>query len=226
MKTLFGFFIWIFTAPAFAEQNLFNVPSSEITKPGHVFFQEQINYANELAQTNSTFCYGLENDFEVGIDILNLDVSFTREAPPFSPLFVASFQKAIFSTDFFRLAFGSQLGTILLESRIKPAVFSYLNTVTTLGSSLAKLYLGGYFANSFYLNAEDTFQFMAGLEIPIFPNRVHLMADHLHGRHTFGVTVFGAVFFPRSDFAISGGIQVPNSGTSNSTAAVIELTWI
>lgn len=225
MQKLLGLFIWILCLPVGAEQNLFNVPSSELTKSGKIFFDEQINYANSLAQSNSTFCYGLPGDMEFGFDILNLDIPFTKEAPPSIPLLVVNFQKLLFSSDHFRIAWGNQLGTALFESRAKPAFFSYLNTVTTLGADLLKIYLGGFFANTYYLNSQETFQFMAGLEVPILLDKLHFMADHIHGQHVFGVSVVGTLYFVNPELAISGGIQIPNEGSNNSTAAVIDFTW-
>jgi hypothetical protein len=120
------------------------------------------------------------------------------------------------------------LGATSLASQLHPVTvtFTYLNTATTVGADLIRLYLGAFFANSYYLNSRDTFQFMAGLEIPVIPNTFHFMADHIHGQHNFGVSVVGGVFFPTPHFAISAGIQLPNSGTNNPQAAVLELTWI
>jgi hypothetical protein len=54
----------------FAQQNLFNVPSSEITQPGKVFVQQQFNFGG-VGTSNTTIDYGLGNNLEVGINVFN-----------------------------------------------------------------------------------------------------------------------------------------------------------
>ena len=85
------------------QQNFINVPSSEVTKKGQVFFQQQFNF-NELVQANSTFDYGLGKGFEAGFNVLGLNYnerrqSFfnndTNDSDPYNPLIAFNMLKQI-----------------------------------------------------------------------------------------------------------------------------------
>ncbi len=54
-----------FAADSSAQQNLFNVPSAEITPKNALFFQQQTNF-NRTIQSNTTISYGFGNGFEGG----------------------------------------------------------------------------------------------------------------------------------------------------------------
>ncbi|HNN01109.1 MAG TPA: hypothetical protein PKG67_11665, partial [Turneriella sp.] len=60
---------------AFAQQNLFNVPNGEITKPGHFFTQQQFNLTRSALQSNSTLDYGLGDGWEAGLNLFFLNFS-------------------------------------------------------------------------------------------------------------------------------------------------------
>src|SRR5262245_7486019 len=56
-----------------AQQNLFNVPSGEISAKGSIFFQEQFNFSPRSGTSNTTVDFGLGNNWEVGFNFLDLE---------------------------------------------------------------------------------------------------------------------------------------------------------
>src|ERR1700761_2259238 len=73
-KISFWFFILFassFYQNLFAQQNLFNVPSSDITDTGKVFFQQQFN-VNGFTTSNTTITFGFKHQFECGINLFGV----------------------------------------------------------------------------------------------------------------------------------------------------------
>ncbi|MBY0436528.1 MAG: hypothetical protein K2U26_20735 [Cyclobacteriaceae bacterium] len=68
-------FVLLLATQAQGQQNLFNVPSSDITPKAKPFFQQQLNLSSGLVQFNSTFSYGLGRGAEIGVNILGLNVN-------------------------------------------------------------------------------------------------------------------------------------------------------
>ena len=74
MKKIIITFLFILTSiTTYAQQNYFNVPSSDITEKNKVFFQHQINISTDVIQNNTTFDFGLGNNYEIGINIIGLN---------------------------------------------------------------------------------------------------------------------------------------------------------
>ena len=102
-----------------AQQNLFNIPSSEITVKNKLFFQQQFNI-NENIQSNTNFCYGLGWNMELGFNIAGLQSNqkFTKlninnslNGEPLAPLGLITFQKAFDINRLITIGFGTQFGT-------------------------------------------------------------------------------------------------------------------
>ena len=164
---------------ASAQQSLFNVPSGEVTTAKKVFFQEQIGFSGRQAQFNTVTCLGLGHVFEIGLDLMNLDVNFhsgpfidtndTGMDEPLSPLAMATALYGREIREWWHAAAGVQLGTnVLARWANKGAVFAYLNNRFELPWLDARLYAGAYWGNPAILGgANAQANFMLGLEIPI-----------------------------------------------------------
>ena len=73
MKQIFITLLYfLITITVFGQQNFFNVPSSNITEKNKIFFQQQINLYETNIASNSTLCYGLGRDYEIGLNILGV----------------------------------------------------------------------------------------------------------------------------------------------------------
>jgi hypothetical protein len=212
-----------FPLVSWAQQNLFNVPSSEITEKNKIFFQQQFNFAS-FGSSNTTLDYGLGNNLEIGINVFNLELySNTGDWP--NPYFLFNFQKAFDISDVYKISFGTQTGITLPlhNTTIQAPNFTYVNNAVDL-EKWGNYYLGGYYANHAYAESGDSFGLMAGIEFPLIENKMHLMGDLLSGNNGISVAVLGMVFYLPSNWQLSFGAQLPAPSSHNDYGMVFEIT--
>lgn len=206
-----------------AQQNLFNVPSSDITEDGKIFFQQQFNLGKLSGVSNTTFDYGLENNLEIGLNVFNVDMYPTKELR--NPFVLANFQKGFDINEHYKIGFGTQTGVTppIYNKDVGIPSFSYFNNAVKL-EHLGNYYLGGYYANHAYAGAGDSFGIMAGAEYPLFEKELHLQGDILTGNNDISVAVLGFVVFLPKDWQLSFGAQLPSPTSNNDYGAVFEIT--
>ena len=217
-------------APLSAQQTLFNVPSAETTARGDLFFQQQFNF-NRSIQSNTTLSYGLGHDFELGLNVFSLGVlpQGGADADPSPPLFLVNAQKGFDLGETFRFGLGTELGSVAddLRSEVRLANFSYLTGVAKLPDERGRLYAGAYFANGTYRGRRgDPFGFMVGYDIPVVPDRFHLVGDYISGRSGISVAVLGGMVQVSERWNLSLGAQIPSPHSGNFYGGVFELTYI
>ena len=234
LRRLVLLFLLIKASGAMAQQSLFNVPSSEITPAGKLFFQQQINFSS-IVQLNTTLDYGLKHNWEIGINLLGIDYSpslhdFLKndvlDGDPFSPLAIINVQKGFTLNDRWKLGVGMQNGFNVAQSQSSRfSHFYFANAVWTSKNEHVRLNGGTYFGNEQYLGAGNNIGLMLGAETALIPHKLHLMADWIQGTHDLGVGVVGAVLYPWHHFPISLGWQLPND-SNNQRAFVVEITYV
>lgn len=212
-----------FPSTSWTQQNLFNVPSSEITGENELFFQQQFNFATFSGNGNTTLDYGLGHDLEIGINIFNLDL-YTSDGYYQNPHLLFNFQKGLKITENYKMSFGTQTGLTppLYHSTIQIPSLSYINNAIDL-KEWGNYYLGAYYANHAYAGAGDSFGMMAGIEYPLLQN-FHLMGDILTGNNNISVAVLGMVFYLPDYWQLSFGAQLPAPNSFNDYGAVLEIT--
>ena len=219
-----GFFLVLFPVFGDAQQNLFNVPSADITGPGQFFFQQQFNFLiASSATSNTTLDYGLGHGLEVGLNLFNLDMQETDGILQ-NPHFLLNFQKGFTLSENYKISFGTQTGVTppLYHGLVEVPSFSYLHNAVNL-KEWGKYYLGGYFANKAYASKNE-FGFMVGMEYPLLENKLHLMGDFVSGDTDISVGVLGAVLFLPHDWQLSLGAQLPSPTSNNDYGMVFEIT--
>ena len=217
-----------------SQQNLFNVPSSDITVKKKIFFQQQLNIT-ETIQSNTNFCYGLGNGMEIGANVIGLQTDgrrfYTNEDlgnGSISPLLLSTFQKAFHITKHTFLGIGTELGTNLIKSEVKNsflANFTYLNSKTELLNDKLKIIGGVYYSNTAYNGVNSTIGIMMGYEYSL-SKKIHFVGDWTSGDNYIGVGVLGGMYYVTKDFPISLGLQIPNNSEKNQYGAVLEFTYV
>jgi hypothetical protein len=209
-----------------AQQNLFNVPSSDITEKNKVFFQEQINLVSLRGTSHTTFTYGLGNNFEIGVNLFNAHfhpVGRNLENP--SMLFNS--QKGFNLGESHKISIGTQTGFTMpwYTPAVRAATFSYINSAIDL-KKFGKYYIGGYYANEAYAGPGNSVGLMAGMEYELSRNKVHLIGDMLTGHNSISAAVLGAVLYLPGKWHISMGAQipVPHNHHKNGYGIVFQLT--
>ena len=76
----FILFIFLFTIVTInkiqAQQNLFNIPSGDITPKGKLFYQHQINTYRNKFESKGHFVYGLGKGWDVGANLVGTGAKF------------------------------------------------------------------------------------------------------------------------------------------------------
>ncbi len=218
-----------------AQQNLFNVPSGDITEKGHLFFQHQIN-ANDIFQNNSTFSYGLGKKSEIGINLYGLDVqkktgqwtfinNQNNYEQPLNPQLLFNFQKAFEISERFLFTLGTQSGFSLTQRQREDQFiyFNYANFIYSTKSKKIKWINGIYFGDKTYLGEGNNIGYMGGIEYSV-SKKLKLSADAIYGNNASSVSVIGPCYFISKHIALSAGWQRPFKNSRNSQALVFELT--
>lgn len=231
----------MFSLKGLSQQNLFNVPSSDITLKKVVFFQQQFNLNRDVYQLNSTFCYGLGKDLEIGLNIIALNVNpdfqkplfltnTDKTQPPVYPIWAFNIQKAFVLNKVFKLSAGTQIG---ISSGGHFCDYSYLNMITILLRTNSKIITGAYYGNNNFLGTEERIHMIpgspvgiqAGLEQTIIREKLLFIAENISGRHVLGEVTVGGAYYVSDSWLLSCGFQFANKGSTTSNALVLELTY-
>lgn len=233
-----------FIKPVSAQQNLFNVPSSDITIQSKPFFQQQINLSSGFAQLNTTFCWGLGGEAEIGVNVLGLNFISTSgnlsvqsnsdlSSPPANPFYTLNFQKAFTINKTFKVAFGTQAGYSVgwhfggLAYSNMVSVFPKIRTKLITGLYVGSdAFLGQEERNSLFSSGVEQIGFQIGVEKEVIKEKLSLLAEAISGRHVLGTITLGAAYFVSHHWAISGGYEISNAGNGSSNSLVVEFTYI
>lgn len=218
---------------ASAQQNLFNVPNGQITNLGEVFFQQQFNFTPKAGSSNTTFDFGLGHGWEIGFNLLDLNIYDSAPAPaPFArtqenPDLMLNFQKGFeIVDDFWSLGVGGQFGiNPARQTRdVRFENFTWLINSIEIPEIRGKAYVGAYYANVAYGGPGDRFGALLGLEIEAIKERLSFQADCITGNREISVIVVGGVVTFPNKWQLSIGSQLPTPRSHNPYGVVIELT--
>ncbi len=220
---------------AVAQQNLFNVPSGQITAPGNLFFQQQFNVASQLGQSSTTFDYGLGNSWEVGVNLTDVQLwnqqTSTRYFEQITPAVLCNVQKGFaVLEDRWKVGLGTQsgLGPNRAGSGIPFEQFAWITNSIQVDESamLGRYFFGSYYANRAYGGGGDPVGGLLGAEIPIIQDRLYLQADCITGDRSISAAVFGCVALLPNEWQVSIGLQAPTFRSDAPVAAVFEFTHL
>lgn len=224
--------------PLKAQQNLFNVPSSDITPSKTLFFQQQINDFSNGFQSNTTFSYGLDNDFELGLNILGLTYDYDQgllyadSVVPYSPLICINAQKKVEISHAFSVSLGTQIG---FHNQHTLSSYVYLNSIYHNPDMHLKLIGGLYYSSDGFFGGEQrgfvseeplkNIGMQAGVEYHLINNTLLFQSDLITGKHSMGENVSGLAYFLTPTWILSAGYQLPLFSSTSQKAIVIELTY-
>jgi hypothetical protein len=220
-----------------AQQNLFNIPSGDLTPKGKWFFQQQINAYNLSSyESKSHFVWGLSERMEIGFNLVNLPVRFSPrpsfETNSSTALGRPVYPLALFTTqihqplnDHLRVSVGTQSGFNLFTDNGYKRQFTTFNYALMAWEPIhhIKLIGGGYFGNKYMLGGTNHhWGYMLGYEAQVYKNW-YLMGDFLSGHNESSVTVLGLMYTvsPRFQLCLGKLIGFPNEAKQN--GIVLEL---
>lgn len=228
------FYIFI-SFEIFSQQNFFNVPSSEITPKGKIFFQQQLNIYSNNTSGSSTFNYGVLKNFEIGLNALGIAYDYKKknflknnpnEIPIFPSLGFNAQKKFDISADYC-IGLGFQ-NLISISAKIEN--YFYLNN--KFDFKRLKFVIGLYTGNNNYFGVEtrgiDAFKFLglqSGLEFELLKNRLFFQTDWMSGKTPSSNLIIGLVYKTQIFLMLSLGYQIPNNSISSQQGFVFELTY-
>jgi hypothetical protein len=217
---------------ALAQRNLIDVPSSEIVEEQKLFLQGQATFSLGKLGTSAIVTYGLGNDLEVGATFHQFvfkksrGIEINQEHPEQNPDFLINAQKGFALTDYLRLGLGTRSGINAAKANedLIFVNFDYLNGQFTIGESEHKLVVGTYYANTAYAGEGTKFGVMAGADIVLVKERLHLISDFISGTSALSVINTGLQISVGKEWQLTFGGQFPTPGSGNSSAAVLQIS--
>jgi hypothetical protein len=234
MKQLLLFLLLITSISVKAQQNFINVPSSEVTTKGKLFFQQQVNF-NEFIISNTTLDLGLGKGYEIGFNILGLSYdrktshffeNDTSDVEPFNPLVMINGIKQFNINHRLSMAIGAQVGVNFDSDKNKESAGLLYGNVRYHDLFIKEsVFVAGTYYNSVHFGGEGNRvgTWVVG-EIPI-SHKLHFMAESIIGNNSLSYTSLGFVYYPIKRMPLTFGIQMPNT-QKNSYSLVFELTII
>jgi len=225
-----------------AQQNIFNVPSSDITLQSKFFFQQQVNFVEDGDMLfNSTLCYGLGNDMEIGINVLGLffepgmklHTNSDAANPPTYPFYTVNFQKDWKLSRSFKAGLGTQTG---LSAGGHFGTYNYLNFVTVIPALRVKLigglnygspnFLGPGDLNPLLPGEYDPVGYQFGIEQELIHEILYFQGEHISGTHSLGLTALGLGVHVTDHWVLSLGYQISNHSNPAPDSFVVEFTYV
>lgn len=224
-----------------AQQNLFNIPSGDMTPKGTYFYQHQFNiYSADYMESKSHFVWGLGNGFDAGINLINVKLNpsmqsrLFREAnkpgDPLSPLFLATVQKQFTLSDNWQINIGTQAGLNTRAGSSRPFTHFTYGLVRWDWNHKLRVVGGVYNTDQYFVGRGQTSNgtsksgFIAGFELPLSRDWF-IMCDYVSGNHPSAVSVLGGMVNVSKRVQICAGYLLPNSGAS-SHGIVLELNLL
>ena len=235
MKVLYMILIMMMmNKVTFGQQNLFNIPSGDITPDRKIFFQQQVNlYSLNSLESKSHFVYGHTGKSEVGLNIINVPFDFKRKDNyflgnegrknlPLFPAILLTWQYNLWAKGKFKLNVGTQTGINIAKKleNIRILYMHYALSVFQIGKK-GRIVAGPYYVNK-YLAGMYNVGVMAGYEFPV-TKRFYLMGDYISGNHAKSSTVLGAIYCINKRIQLCAGYLVPFPNEDSKQGIVLEL---
>lgn len=217
-----------------AQQTIFNVPSSDMTPKHKILAQQQVDINGEEWRSTTTFNVGLGRDWEVGVNLYNLDYlppqhswqrNDTTTQMPYAPLLLVNAQKTVDLTENLHLGIGGQTGLNLYPTTHSSSWvgWGYVNLGGSFADEHYKTVIGGYAGNNRYLSDGTTVGMHVGFDAGIWYEKLHLLGDWASGKNEYGQLILGAEVYLHKHLPLALGWR--RSNQDGQQAVVVQLTY-
>jgi hypothetical protein len=224
------------TSLAFAQQNLFNIPSGDITPQGKLFYQHQLNVYSSKLESKGHFVYGLGGGWDAGVNVVGKGFYFTPEWQALYndkaekgatyPVIMGTVQKQFVVSPKLHINIGTQAG-VNVSNRLANKEFNYF--AYTIGSyhfmKGSRVVGGIYQTNRMFVGTGNTFGYLAGYELKL-TKRLYLMGDWVSGNNDGSVAVLGGMYNLSKRVQLCAGWLVPNPETPKPSGLVLEFNLL
>jgi hypothetical protein len=227
-------FATLITTQTMAQQNLFNIPSGDITPKNKVFYQHQFNLYSDKFESKGHSVYGLGRGWDAGVNVVSKGFGFRRggldwlqneriENGALSPVVLATLQKQFVLSNRLNLNIGTQAGTNLSRnfnnSQFNHFTYGLFSYQVAPGR---RILVGPYATNAALSGPGNQQGLMVGYEWKL-TEKWYLMGDWISGRSDQGVGVVGAMFWPTERLQFCAGALLPNPNTPKAAGLVLEI---
>ncbi|GAB3903211.1 hypothetical protein GCM10028803_31250 [Larkinella knui] len=216
-----------------AQQTIFNVPSSDITPRHKVLAQQQVEMNSDLWRSTTTVDYGLGHNWEVGLNLYNLNYlpprhtwmrNDTTTHVAYAPLLLLNAQRTFDLTESLHLGIGGQTGLDPVPTHRTAWVgWGYANLGGDFADEHYKAVLGVYAGDRRYLADGPTVGAHVGFDAGIWYEKVHLLGDWASGSHDYGQLILGVEVYLQKHLPLAVGWRRANQ--DGEQALVLQLTY-
>lgn len=230
MKTfLTGVLLCLSSVTLFAQQTIFNVPSSDITPQRKILAQQQIDVNREQFRSMTTVNYGLGQHWEVGFNLYNVMYqdhhwihNDTTTQIPYAPLVLVNAQKIFEINNHWQIGTGFQAGTNL-NGKAAWVGFLYANVEGHFHDDHYQVVAGTYKGNARFLGEGPNVGIHMGFDAGIMYQKFHLLGDWASNAHDYGQLVLGAEVYLTPHLPLAVGWR--RSNQDGSQGLVVQLTY-
>ena len=216
-----------------AQQNLFNIPSGDITPSGKVFYQHQINLYNDRFESKGHFVYGLGKGWDAGLNVVGKGFVFKPQWElihndrqlngALFPVVMGTLQKQFVLSEHLDLNVGTQAGTNISRFQERRVFHHFSYGLATYHVGPGRRIIGGAYAtNRNFVGPGNDLGVMLGYEWKL-TDKWYLMGDWLSGRNDASAGVIGAMFWPGKNVQFCAGALLPNPSTPKPPGIVLEI---
>lgn len=229
----FAFVIVVLSAGnAFAQQSLFNVPSTQETVKGRLFGQVQLTGTPHGGEVNTTIELGILRWLEIGMNLFHMPLYRVSDVE--EPGATASSATTVNANvwfdpaSWFAIEIGGQGGVGFAPGShlLEPVLFGWATARFEAPGRWGSYVVGGYTGTRGALGHGPPAGGLFGFEIPLWEHYIHAQGDWVIGLNAISVAVVGVVIFIGKNFQLSLGGQLPSPGSGNGFGGVVELTYV
>ncbi len=234
---LVSIFFVLFSNDILGQQNLFNIPSGDITNSKKIFYQHQLNLYSDKLESKAHLVYGLGKGWDAGINLVGKGFYFSPEwralhnddpnKGALYPILMGTLQKQFKINEHFAINVGGQGGYNLSNKLANKEINYYLYGIGIYYFMKGKSRIVGglYQTNRMFVGNGSTFGAQLGYEINL-SKRWYLMGDWISGNNDSSVGVFGGMYNLTKRVQLCAGLLVPNPNTPKPMGIVLELNLL
>ncbi len=216
---------------AFAQQSLFNVPSTQETVPGRLFGQVQVGATGQGGEVNTTLELGLFKWLELGMNLFHMplyNVGQLNAASPASSSTTFNANLYFSPADWFAVEVGTQAGVGFVPNTnvLEPVIYGWATARFEAPGRFGSYVFGAYSGTRGALGFGPPAGALFGFELPLVEHYLHAQGDWVIGLNAVSVAVVGVVVFIGKNFQLSAGAQLPSPYSGNDFGGVFELTYV
>ncbi len=245
LKNIFTLFVLILLAGQLTgQQSYFNVPSSDRTKEKTWFFQQQTNYSAGEFTSNYTFDYGLNQKWELGFNLFQLNAiprnglrviqNNNGENEAFFPLATLNAQRFVKLSKHSQWSLASVAGFDPFAADFLKSGSMMIFSNYQFHNKFLKFTAGLWGGNNHFIGVGNRFYrssanspvgFQMGGELHL-GHKKSLVFDHISGSTPISMSTIGVTRYFHKNWIFSLGAQIPNHQHFVPNGIVIEFTRV